>query len=208
MRGAWLEKAIAHLEKGGLAAYPTETLWGLGVDARSDAAIAALRAWKGERAAKPFSVLVASRASLGALGVTLSPAAEELAESFWPGPLTLVLPSSTTFAAGVARDDGALGVRCSPHPVASALAAALEEHGVGPLTATSLNRSGDVPAATREAALVVCDGSPGAPELFAPQDGEATGMAASSVIDLTGTRPELLRAGANAESLRAWVAAR
>ena len=118
-----LSDAVKWIAERGVLAYPTETVWGLGADARSDAAVDQLRAFKGRGDAAPISILVTGAGALAALGFRIDAAAQRLAREFWPGPLTLVLPCSASFAAGVAREDGAVGVRCSPHRVASELAA-------------------------------------------------------------------------------------
>jgi len=196
---AAIADAVARLRAGGLVAFPTETVWGLGADAGSEAAMAALRRWKGRGAAQPVSLLVADLEAAAALGLELPPAARRLAAAFWPGPLTLVVPAPPgRFATGVARGDGAVGLRCSPHPVAAALAAALAAAGAGPLTATSLNRSGEPPARTRAEAERLCAGCD-APWCL-PGAAEAGGAEPSSVVDCTGARPRLLRAGAVARA--------
>ncbi len=193
---ALLEAALARLRAGGLVAYPTETLWGLGADARDDAALARLRAWKGRGAEQPISILVGEPEELEGLGFVLGPAARELVRGHWPGPLTLVLPCRRRFAAGVAREqDGAVGVRCSPHPVARALARRVAVAGLGPLTATSLNRSGDVPARTRAEARTLCRGADDPLLLDDPSAPEPTGLP-STVLDATCTPPRVLRRGA------------
>lgn len=212
-----LAAALARLRAGGLVAFPTETVWGLGADAGSAAAMERLRRWKGRDAGQPVAVLVPDRAALAALGIALPAAAERLAAAFWPGPLTLVVPAPRSrFAPGVARADGAVGLRCSPHPAAAALAAAWLGAGAGPLTATSLNRHGAPPARTRAEAAALCAGSDAILCLDAGPDagaaahdpaGAAPGRVAdgardpgaaapSSVVDCSGPRPRLLRAGA------------
>ena len=193
---ALLEAALARLRAGGLVAYPTETLWGLGADARDEAAMARLRAWKGREAEQPISILVGEPDELDGLGFVVGPSARELVRRHWPGPLTLVLPCRGRFAAGVARKgDGAVGVRCSPHPVARALACRVAAAGLGPLTATSLNRSGDAPARTRAEARAHCRGAED-PLLVDALDGpEPTGLP-STVVDATRTPPQVLRWGA------------
>jgi len=189
-----MRAALERIRAGGLVAYPTETVWGLGADACSDAAVASLRRWKGRAEDAPISVLVDAPDALDALGCEPRPAAGRLAEAFWPGPLTLVLRCARRFAAGVARDDGAVGLRCSSHPVASAFAAALALAGVGPVTATSLNRSGEPAARNGARARALCAGAEG-PALLA--DGpDAGGGPESTVLDLTGPRPVVLRWGA------------
>ncbi len=143
---SWLDPAVAQLAADGVIAYPTETVWGLGACADRAQAIERLFAWKGRAHHQPLAVLVASPAAATALGCELDAHAHRLAEQFWPGPLMLITPCHGRFAPGVAREDGALGLRCSPHPVARALTLRLAREGLGPLTSTSLNRSGDPPA--------------------------------------------------------------
>ena len=191
-----LEHAITVLGSGELLAYPTETLYGLGADGRSASAIEHLRGWKGRGPERPLSILVEGSEALPDLGVELSPLPRRLAEAFWPGPLTLVLPCPGLFAPGVAREDGAVGFRCSTHPVAAALARRAAREGIGPITATSLNRSGEAPASTRAEAARHCDGRPGSPILIDTPVAEAGGGAPSSVLDLTGPEPRMLREGA------------
>jgi L-threonylcarbamoyladenylate synthase len=192
-----LETAVSHLAAGGLVAFPTETIWGLAADARSEAAVERLRKWKLRADDQPLSVLVTGVQALPAIGVEVGRLARELADTFWPGPLTLVLPCSGAFAIGVAGADGALGVRCSPHPVAASLARALEAAGVGPITATSLNRHGDPPARNhREASQTCSQDDDEAPLLFVGDGLDAGGGRPSTVVDLTGAAPKVLRRGA------------
>jgi L-threonylcarbamoyladenylate synthase len=185
------EDAIEHLARGGLVAFPTETSWGLGADARSDLAIARLHAWKGRDPAKPISVLVGGVEDLAALGADVSAPARRLAEAFWPGPLTLVLRLSTKLAGGVAGPGGAVGLRCSPHPAAAPLAELARARGVGPLTATSLNRSGEPDCYTRgDAERLVADAMP------LVEGPDAGGEPPSSVVDASDGEPRVLREGA------------
>ncbi len=191
-----LGDAARWVRDGGLLAYPTETVWGLGADAGSEDAVQRLRSWKGRSERSPISILVEDAHMLEALGFEAGAAARRLISEFWPGPLTLVLPCRRRFASGVARDDGAVGVRCSRHPLAAALARRLASEGVGPITSTSLNPSGAPAVRTRREAGACCDGAPGAPRMLEVEGAEAGGEAASSVVDLTGARPEVLRWGA------------
>ncbi len=188
-----MERAAQHLAEDGLVAYPTETVWGLAACATSEPAVAALRRWKGRAESAPISVLVDSLDALDAWGVRWTPLAKTLAQSFWPGPLTLVLPSREKFASGVAREDGAVGVRCSSHPVAASLVKAARERGLGPLTSTSLNRTGSPPARTREEAASLCGHESLDPILL--EEGDAGGEEPSTVVDLTAD-PRVLRWGA------------
>ena len=210
-RAASLVGAARRLRRGELVAFPTETLWGLGADAGSALGVARLQRFKERPVSKPLPVLVSRLPLLAPLGVSLSPRARHLAEHFWPGPLTLVLPSSARFPSGVARADGALGVRCSPHPTARELAGRLEALGRGPLIATSLNRAGEPPATTQSQADRLCRGGPDDPQLVAPPPpgvAEAGGEAPSTVLDLCGRRPRVLRWGAlRPETLSPWLVA-
>ena len=189
-------EAVARLRDGGLLAFPTETLWALGADATSEAAVARLFRWKGRGPDQPVAVLVEGLASLEALGCRVETPGEQLAAAFWPGSLCLVLPCAKRFARGIARADGAVGVRCSPHPAAAALARRLAREGVGPVTATSLNVAGAEPAATRRDALRCCGDGPDAPRLLDLPGPDAGGGPPSTVVDVTGRRPAVLRWGA------------
>jgi L-threonylcarbamoyladenylate synthase len=206
-----MRPAVHRLAEDGFIAYPTETVWGLGACADRPLAIARLMAWKGRASDAPMSVLVSSVDTARRLGCQVEGAALRLAEAFWPGPLTLVVCCDRRFAPGVARDDGGLGLRCSSHPVANALTFAVEAAGLGPLTSTSMNRTGERPAADWREAQSIAGGEGDAPSpllvaLAAEQAGiaepeadrssDAGGAKPSSVVDCTGTDPKILRVGA------------
>ena len=194
IREARLSEALSALRSDRLVAFPTETVWGLAACARSSAALERLRLWKGRGADHPISVLISGASALESLGVEVSPVASRLAERFWPGPLTLVLGSRGPFAPGVARSDGAIGVRCSPHPLAAALAQRAEAEGLGPLTATSLNRTGEAPAHNGETARRLCD-APDSPFLLEVAGEDASAGPPSTVLDVTCRPARLLRVG-------------
>jgi L-threonylcarbamoyladenylate synthase len=187
--------AVKHAAAGGMIGYPTETVWGLGVDATSEAAVDRLRNWKGRGDDAPLSILIADMADLEVFGFIVEEATLKLAGAFWPGPLTLVIPCRSSLASGVARSDGAVGVRCSAHPLAAALARRCEAEGMGPLTATSLNRSGAPPAATRGEADANVDDDPDSPRILDVEGSEAGGDLATTVVDVSTARPEVLRWG-------------
>jgi L-threonylcarbamoyladenylate synthase len=187
--------ALAHLRADGLVAYPTETVWGLGVNARSPLAVTRLREWKGRADDAPISLLVSGADALERLGVQLHSGVRHLIRAFWPGPLTLVLSCTGGFPPGIAREDGAIGFRCSSHPLASSLARACEELEFGPLTATSFNRSGERPAERYTDALAL-GGSTS--ELFVPEAAcacDAFGESPSTVLDWTADEPRVIRWG-------------
>jgi len=200
MKKAVVARAVECLRTGGLVAYPTETVWGLAADATSETAVTALRRFKGRTAAQPVSLLVSGLPALEKLSCAVPEAARALAAAFWPGPLTLVLPCQRFFARGVARADGAVGVRCSSHAWVQTLVQALEQAGIGPVTSTSLNRSGESPATSwRETQHLLCRESfRFEAELFClgEEAMDAGSGLASSIVDLSGVAPRLLRLGA------------
>ena len=138
---AAIEAAAACLAGGGLVAFPTETVYGLGADARNDKAVARLYAAKGRPAFNPLIAHVGSIEAARRLG-RFDGAAEKLANAFWPGPLTLVLPKQPDCAVSNLALAGldSVAVRLPAHPVARALIAAFG----GPVVAPSANRSGHV----------------------------------------------------------------
>ena len=142
---AAIERAAEILRAGGLVAFPTETVYGLGADAASPAAVAALYAAKGR---PRFNPLIAHVASLEAAlrEAALPEAAQRLAERFWPGPLTLVAPALETGSVCELARAGlpSVALRLPAHPVARAL---IEAFG-GPIVAPSANRSGHVSPVT------------------------------------------------------------
>jgi L-threonylcarbamoyladenylate synthase len=188
--------AVRWVQGGGLLAYPTETVWGLGADARSELSLSRLVRWKGRGPEAPISILIDEPGALAPLGFELSPASQRICDAFWPGPLTLVLPGAGDFAPGVARADGAVGVRCASHPLAAAIARRLRTQGVGPMTATSLNPSGQPAARSREQAVEFCGEGEELPRMIDVDQAEAGGDEATTVLDLSGSAPEVLRWGA------------
>ncbi len=163
--------AVDRLRAGEVVAYPTETVFGLGADARDPAAVARLLALKGREAERAPPVLIPDALSLRRWVPEPPARALELIEAWWPGPLTLVLPVAPGVLEAVASGLG-VGFRCSAHPRAAALVAALD----GPLVSSSANRTGEPPCA--DAAAVRRVFGPGLPVL----GGEAGGLAPSTVV--------------------------
>ena len=130
---AAVERAVAHLARGGLIAYPTETVYGLGSRAR-EAEVQALARLKGRRPDKPFLLLVADREMAEAQGLAFNEAASAMARAFWPGPLTLVLPGGSGRLPDALRGpEGGIAVRWTSHRGMARLVGALGE----PVTSTS-----------------------------------------------------------------------
>ena len=181
-------EAIALLRAGGIVAVPTDTVYGIAADMALPDAIERLFAAKGRPPEKAVAVLLADAEQADQLGV-LSPAAIVLAERFWPGGLTLVLPVRPEARLPRVLAGGAptIGVRVPDHPTPRALAAVL-----GPLPTTSANRSGDADARNAqeiaerlgESLALVLDGGP------------VRGGPASTVVDCTLEWPSILREGA------------
>lgn len=137
-----VREGARRLDRGDLVAYPTETVYGLGADASSGPALERLWRAKGRDPERGVSVLVAGPEALERWSRP-PPAARRLAERFWPGPLTLVVPSRNDRLSGVATGLG-VGFRCSPQPTAAALVREARQ----PVVSTSCNKSG-APACTR-----------------------------------------------------------
>lgn len=188
LRTDGLSAAVDTLARGGIVVYPTETLYGLGADAASDAALRRLAGLKGRGAAKPFPVLVSSRSMLLEIVAALSGAAERLIEEFWPGALTLVLPARAHLSPLLTANRGTIGVRISSHPVARSLVERLGR----PVTATSANPGGEPPAMEVAQARRYFGSAVDAYVDGGPTGGEP----ASTVVDLSAGPPRLLREGA------------
>ena len=197
---AGIAMAAGMLRGGGLVAFPTETVYGLGGDALSPAAVARIFAAKGRPAADPLIVHLAAQADLAQVVAAVSPVASALAAAFWPGPLTLILPRGPAVPLAVTAGGDSVAVRVPAHPVARALIASAGT----PLAAPSANRFGHT--SPTDAAHVLADL---AGRIDAVIDGGATMIGVeSTVLDLTTPVPTLLRpGGVSLEALRAFLGA-
>lgn len=182
-----IREAAALLCAGGIVAFPTETVYGLGADALSDTAVRRIFAAKGRPSDNPLIVHVADQEGARRLARRWSDLAERLAARFWPGPLTLVVPARPEVASAARAGLDTVGVRCPNHPLALRLlrAAAL------PLAAPSANRSGRPSPTTAEAVLEDLAGADGL-----VLDGGPSGIGVeSTVVDVSTGMPVLLRPG-------------
>lgn len=136
--------AVAALRVGYLVVFPTETFYAIGADPMQPDALATIVRVKGREPAKPIALIASDTVSAFAIAREIPADARLLAETFWPGPLTLVLPARAGLNEALIGPTGGIGVRVSPHPTARALARAVG----GLLTATSANLSGQPPART------------------------------------------------------------
>lgn len=183
----WLDVAARTLADGGVVAYPTDTLYGLGADPRDPQAIARLYRIKGRGVDQALPLIAGSLGQLRASGAVLSPLALRLAQVFWPGPLTLVLGAWPGLCADTLAGRDTVAVRVPDHPVAIALAGALGY----PITSTSANRSGDRPTADPDEVGRVL----GADLDGLVDGGRCPGGLPSTIVDASGPVLRLLRAG-------------
>lgn len=188
--GRVVRDAAQRLAEGGLVAFPTETVYGLGARADDDTAVAAIFAAKGRPADHPLIVHVADAAQAARFARTLPPVAQRLIAAFWPGPLTLIVPRVQGMALAAAGGHATIGLRCPAHPVAQSLLAAALELGVPGVAAPSANRFGRISPTTAQhvrddfgAGLCIVDGGPC--ELGIE----------SAIVDCSGDNPVLLRPG-------------
>lgn len=188
-----IRQAAQLLADGGLVAFPTETVYGLGADAGNDAAVAKIFAAKGRPSDHPLIVHVPDAAAASHFAADGIPAfAQRLMEALWPGPLTLILPRRDGIAAAAAGGQASIGLRCPSHPVAQALLRACAQavpavHGLAGPSANQFGRVSPTTAAHVEAefepSLAVLDGGPC-----------AVGIE-STIVDCTREAPVLLRPG-------------
>lgn len=184
---ALIAEAAAVLRRGGLVAFPTETVYGLGGNALDATACARIFAAKGRPANNPIIVHAADVNTARQVLVAWPDIAARLAERFWPGPLTLVLPKNAAVPDEVTAGGPTVAVRVPAHPVAQAL---LRAAGI-PVAAPSANPSGQVSPTRAEHVLRWLDGRI---DLLL-DGGPATGGLESTVLDLSRAPPRLLRPG-------------
>jgi len=182
--------AAQALRDGALVGLPTETVYGLGADAASDTAVAKIFAAKGRPSDHPLIVHVADAADVDRFARAVPDFAQKLIQTFWPGPLTLILPRRPEVGAAAAGGQDSIGLRCPAHPVAHALLLAARELGVHGVAAPSANKFGRVSPTTAAHvqgefgdSLLILDGGPC-----------AVGIE-STIIDCTRGAPVLLRPG-------------
>lgn len=182
-----VERAAALLAQGGLVALPTETVYGLAANALDAAAVARIFAVKGRPAHNPIIVHVASVQMAQACVAAWPPIAAELARSFWPGPLTLVLPKAATIPENVTAGGKTVGLRWPSHPFIQAV---IRRCGF-PLAAPSANLSNQVSPTNAEHVRR----SIGTKIPLIIDGGQSQVGIESTVIDLTAQPPRLLRPG-------------
>lgn len=193
-----IQEAARWILNGGLVALPTDTLYGLAADPFSSAAVARVFAAKGRAAGQALPLVAAGAAQVAEWLGPLPPAGQRLAERFWPGPLTLLLAAPRALAHGVTGGTGHVGVRVPADAVARAICA---EAG-RPITATSANLSGDAPTPDPDEV----ERTLGDRIDLLIDTGKTRGGAASTIVDVTGAEPVLVRAGAISwDDIQAWL---
>jgi L-threonylcarbamoyladenylate synthase len=187
-----IEKAAQWILQGKVVAFPTETFYGLGVDALDAEALQKIFRVKQREEDKPLLLLIADRTWLPGLVKNIPPRAGPLMERFWPGPLTLVFEASAHLPPFLTANTGKIGLRISSHPVAQALVRAVGRA----ITATSANVSGQ-PSAS-EAREVFR--SLGKRIEVILEGGKTAGGLGSTVVDISGVSPKIIRQGALARA--------
>jgi L-threonylcarbamoyladenylate synthase len=178
-------RSLEVLNNGGVVAFPTDTVYGLGAPAFAPESIERLYEIKGREHTKAIAVLIADAADLAQVAVAPSAAAMRLAERFWPGPLTLVLERNPKLPDALSPN-ATIGVRVPDHAVARDLLRA-----AGPMAVTSANRSGGRNASRAAEVLAQLEGLI---ELLV-DGGDTPGEVASTVVDVSGEQAKLLRVG-------------
>ena len=188
---AQLEQAVAALRAGELVAIPTETVYGLGADGFNEAACKSIYAAKGRPSDNPLILHIADMSAMRDIAEDIPETAIDLAEAFWPGPLTLVLKKRKVVSSTVSAGLDTVGVRMPDNAAARALIRAVGH----PLAAPSANKSGR-PSPTMPEHVEVDFG----PDLLIVDDGPCPVGVESTIIDLTVTPPCILRPGGTPRS--------
>ncbi len=175
------------LIKGGIIAYPTETFYGLGVDATNEKAIRKIFDVKGRDFRNPIALIIGQKADTYSLVKEVPDTAERLMAAYWPGALTLVFSASDNVSPLLTAGTGKIGLRVSSHPIARKIAEKIKR----PLTATSANQSG-MPECSLASEVIKQIGD----RIDAVLDGgETTGGRTSTIVDVTCSPPAILREG-------------
>ncbi len=185
-----------HMISGGVIAYPTETVYGLG-STTSSASLNRLGKITKRPSNKPFLLLVSGRAMMDEFGFLLNATAAKLADSFWPGPLTMVLECrNEAFPAELRGPGGGIAVRWTSHSRTARMIDFLGE----PITSTSANASGGVPPNKIDSVLTEFSGAVDSGELLVLDGGDLEESHSSTIIDCTSNAVVIVREGAISRS--------
>jgi tRNA threonylcarbamoyl adenosine modification protein (Sua5/YciO/YrdC/YwlC family) len=182
-----IRRAAAAVRRGALVVMPTDTVYGLGVDAFAADAVGRLLAAKGRSRQMPVPVLVGATRTLDGLATGIGAEAKALIEAFWPGALTLIVRQQPSLAWDLGETGGTVAVRMPLHPVALELLRL-----TGPMAVSSANRTGEPPATSAAAAHSSLGDTV---ELYLDA-GAVVDNVPSTIVDVTGPTPKVVRAGA------------
>jgi L-threonylcarbamoyladenylate synthase len=182
-----IRKAVEILRGGGVAAFPTETFYGLAVDPMNPSAVERLFRIKGRTFRRAIALITGSRIDIEEYTAEIPTDAKRLMTCYWPGPLTLVFAASKRIDTRLSAGTGKIGIRVSSHPIAEFLSNKLG----GPITATSANLSGAAECCTAEEVLAIFGN-----KIDLIIDGGPTpGGKGSTFVDVTTDPPQCLREG-------------
>ncbi len=182
-----IDKAVAILKSGGVVAFPTETFYGLGADARNETAIEKIFGIKGRDFKNPILVVIGDPAHIGLFADEIPAQAQTLMRQFWPGPVTILFRASAAVSPKLTAGSGKIGIRLTSHPIARELSRKLG----GPLTATSANLSGAPECSSAADVLSQLAG-----RIDGVVDGGLTpGGKGSTIVDATVSPVKFLREG-------------
>jgi L-threonylcarbamoyladenylate synthase len=188
-----IAEAVALLKKGGVIAFPTETFYGLGADARNEAAIDKIFGIKGRDFKNPILVVIGDTGHLDNVAEDIPEEARELMDRFWPGPLTIVFRAAPSVSPKLTAGTGKIGIRLTSHPIAMEISKRLG----GPVTATSANLTGAPECSSAVEVISQLEG-----KLDGVIDGGHTpGGKGSTIVDVTVYPPKVLREGMIPSSL-------
>ncbi|HEX5522438.1 MAG TPA: L-threonylcarbamoyladenylate synthase [Pedococcus sp.] len=195
-RAEGVAKAVEAVRDGKVVVLPTDTVYGVGADAFSEDAVAAVLAAKGRGRDMPPPVLVPNVRTVDGLATDVPPWARDLIQEFWPGPLTLVFRAQSSLMWDLGETNGTVALRMPQDEIALELLAE-----VGPMAVTSANQSGQPPATTVTDAAAQL----GAAVAVYLDAGTRADNVPSTIVDCTGERPRILREGALSEADLATV---
>jgi len=182
-----LIKAVKIISEGGIVAFPTESFYGLGVDATNTDAVENLFKIKKRDHNVPILVLISSLNNLSQYVAFIPSRAKRLGEKFWPGGLTMVFQSSPVLSSALTSNTGKVGIRISSHPLANTLSKTLNV----PITATSANISGMAPCVKADQVVEYFNNAVG----LILDGGETQGKYPSTILDVTIDPPLIIREG-------------